>query len=122
MVRLSEDATHIAAECRRGEVGDAKRFKLALEVGLALGEKFDAGGVEQHGDRRHEHHGQDVAAQGRDEVPTKHAQIAKIPGLGQPHRGRSMEHPAAEARILEGEPRQGEAEMSDKRSCDQDAG
>jgi len=93
-----------------------------LQVGLALGEELDAGGIEQHVDRRHEHHGQKVAAQSGDDVPARHAEIVKIPGLGQPHGSRGVEHPPAEACIFEAEPGQCEAEVSGKRSCDQDAG
>jgi hypothetical protein len=60
------------------------------------------GGIEQHGDRRHEHDDEKVATQGRNDSPGKHAQVVEIPGPRQTHGGGGFERPILGLRFAEG--------------------
>jgi hypothetical protein len=69
------DATDIAAKRGPGQIGDAERLQVALEVGFASGDELDSGGVEQHGDRRHEHDGEQITDVSTRRPPGKYAEI-----------------------------------------------
>jgi hypothetical protein len=69
------DATDIATKRGPGQIGDAERLQVALEVGFASGDELDSGGVEQHGDRRYEHDGQQIGDVTAQRPPGKYAEI-----------------------------------------------
>lgn len=90
---VERDGADIAAKPGGNHVGDADGLQFALEIGLALGEKFEPGGVEQRADGGHEHDGEQIAGECGQDIPWEHTKIVEVPSRREPGRGRSFEQP-----------------------------
>ncbi len=100
-------AAHVAAERRRGDVGDPQGLQVLVEVGLRLGGDLDARRVEQHGDRGDERDRHDLADLRGEHLPGKVAE-ARQRGRGKAQRGLRREGPAHVDRFGQGHVQGGE--------------
>jgi hypothetical protein len=98
-----------------------QRLELAAEIGLVPRGKLDVGGVEQHGDGRYEHHGKNVATQTRQNTPGELPNVIEVPSRRQPDGIRGLERPTERESVVEARSSEGERQMGEDQSGEQNA-